>query len=154
MSRTRLIPLYGLLVLLLLGGVTLWREYILSRGERILLPLAPVDPRSLMQGDYMRLDYELARQWRPGTPLVVTLDARGVAHWRAQGKPERLAPNERRLFPKQGRIGPDAYFFEEGDGEALTRARYGEFRLHRDVLLLVGLADEEGHPLGKQRQRW
>ncbi len=28
----------------------------------VLLRLAPVDPRSLMQGDYMRLNYELARQ--------------------------------------------------------------------------------------------
>ena len=27
----------------------------------MLLELAPVDPRSLIQGDYMRLDYAIAR---------------------------------------------------------------------------------------------
>lgn len=153
MSRTRLIPLYGVLLVLLLAGMTLWREYALSAGERLLLPLAPVDPRSLMQGDYMRLDYELARQWQPGTPLVIVIDARGIAR-RGHGNPAALAANERAIFPKQGRIGPDAYFFEEGKGAALAQARFGEFRLYRGELLLVGLADEQGRPLGQRRPRW
>ena len=44
-------------------NVTVWRfEHAMSSGETVLLELAPVDPRSLMQGDYMRLSYALARQ--------------------------------------------------------------------------------------------
>jgi len=51
--------------LALLAGInaTVWRfEHAMSQGEVVLIELAPVDPRSLMQGDYMRLNYALARQ--------------------------------------------------------------------------------------------
>lgn len=34
---------------------------ILLRGEKILLKVEPVDPRSLFQGDYVRLDYSFSR---------------------------------------------------------------------------------------------
>ena len=43
---------------LVLGGinVAIWqKQQTLSHGQLILLKLAPVDPRSLMQGDYMIL---------------------------------------------------------------------------------------------------
>ncbi|MFM5519962.1 GDYXXLXY domain-containing protein [Aeromonas jandaei] len=56
---------------------------------------------------------------------------------------------------RQWLIGPDAFFFEEGDGEALSRARYGEFRLQPDgKTLLVGLRDEAYQPIGRSRSRW
>ncbi|WP_419465319.1 GDYXXLXY domain-containing protein [Aeromonas caviae] len=50
--------------LALLAGINaaVWRfEHAMSQGEVVLIELAPVDPRSLMQGDYMRLNYALAR---------------------------------------------------------------------------------------------
>ena len=37
------------------------KEEIKANGETVLLELAPVDPRSLMQGDYMRLRYAIER---------------------------------------------------------------------------------------------
>lgn len=59
-------PLAILLVgLAILAGInfTVWRyEQAMANGEVVLLRLAPVDPRSLMQGDYMRLNYEIARE--------------------------------------------------------------------------------------------
>ncbi|MFB0625733.1 GDYXXLXY domain-containing protein, partial [Aeromonas hydrophila] len=58
----RVLLLTGLAILAAIN-VTVWRyERAMSSGEVVLLRLAPVDPRSLMQGDYMRLSYELARQ--------------------------------------------------------------------------------------------
>ena len=36
------------------------KERILKDGKLILLELAPVDPRSLMQGDYMELWYKIS----------------------------------------------------------------------------------------------
>ena len=49
--------------LLLLLGYFNWsvfkKEQTLKDGQLVLLHLAPVDPRSLMQGDYMRLNYEI-----------------------------------------------------------------------------------------------
>lgn len=50
--------------LILLLGYFNWsvfqKEQTLKDGQLVLLPLAPVDPRSLMQGDYMNLNYEIS----------------------------------------------------------------------------------------------
>lgn len=158
--------------LAILAGVnaTVWRyEHAMSRGEVVLLRLAPVDPRSLMQGDYMRLNYEIAReltsrdaqttQNKGSDTLVIRLDAHQVATLVADGKPDRLASDERLLqvhqSERQWQIGPDAYFFEEGTGEQYEAARYGEFRLQADgKTLLVGLRDEAYQPIGQIRARW
>jgi uncharacterized membrane-anchored protein len=37
------------------------REYLLKNGKVILLRTAPVDPRDLFRGDYIRLNYEISR---------------------------------------------------------------------------------------------
>ncbi|WP_429138907.1 GDYXXLXY domain-containing protein [Aeromonas veronii] len=158
--------------LAILAGInaTVWRyEHAMSRGEVVLLRLAPVDPRSLMQGDYMRLNYEIAReltsrdaqttQNKGSDTLVIRLDAHQVASLVADGKPDRLASDERLLqvhqSERQWQIGPDAYFFEEGTGEQYETARYGEFRLQADgKTLLVGLRDEAYQPIGQIRARW
>ncbi|MFM5422061.1 GDYXXLXY domain-containing protein [Aeromonas veronii] len=158
--------------LAILAGInaSVWRyEHAMSRGEVVLLRLAPVDPRSLMQGDYMRLNYEIAReltsrdaqttQNKGNNTLVIRLDAHQVATLVADGKPDRLASDERLLqvhqSERQWQIGPDAYFFEEGTGEQYEAARYGEFRLQADgKTLLVGLRDEAYQPIGQIRARW
>ncbi|MFM5524744.1 GDYXXLXY domain-containing protein [Aeromonas veronii] len=158
--------------LAILAGInaTVWRyEHAMSSGEVVLLRLAPVDPRSLMQGDYMRLNYEIAReltnrdtranQDKGSDTLVIRLDAHQVASLVADGKPDRLASDERLLqvhqSERQWQIGPDAYFFEEGTGEQYEAARYGEFRLQADgKTLLVGLRDEAYQPIGQIRARW
>lgn len=158
--------------LAILAGInaTVWRyEHAMSSGEVVLLRLTPVDPRSLMQGDYMRLNYEIAReltsrdgqttQNKGSDTLVIRLDAHQVASLVADGKPDRLASDERLLqvhqSERQWQIGPDAYFFEEGTGEQYETARYGEFRLQADgKTLLVGLRDEAYQPIGQIRARW
>ncbi|AEB50452.1 GDYXXLXY domain-containing protein [Aeromonas veronii] len=158
--------------LAILAGInaTVWRyEHAMSSGEVVLLRLAPVDPRSLMQGDYMRLNYEIAReltsrdaqttQNKGSDTLVIRLDAHQVASLVADGKPDRLASDERLLqvhqSERQWQIGPDAYFFEEGTAEQYEAARYGEFRLQADgKTLLVGLRDEAYQPIGQTRARW
>ena len=158
--------------LAILAGInaTVWRyEHAMSSGEVVVLRLAPVDPRSLMQGDYMRLNYEIAReltsrdarttQNKGGDTLVIRLDAHQVATLVTDGKPDRLASDERLLqvhqSERQWQIGPDAYFFEEGTGEQYEAARYGEFRLQADgKTLLVGLRDEAYQPIGQIRARW
>jgi uncharacterized membrane-anchored protein/uncharacterized membrane protein len=51
--------LVGLVLILGFLNVGAWqRERVLASGRVVLLALAPVDPRSLMQGDYMALNYE------------------------------------------------------------------------------------------------
>ena len=60
---TRIVVIVATLVVLAaVNGSILAKERIRSTGERIFLALAPVDPRSLMQGDYMALRFAIAEQ--------------------------------------------------------------------------------------------
>ena len=133
-----------------LGGVN-WsiysKERIKRTGELVYLELAPRDPRSLMQGDYMALRFTLEDALTTGPdagrqPLVV--DARRVARAAVAGEAGQL---ELEYRVRQGRpwIGTNAYFFEEGTAGRYDRARYGKFRLdpRSGEAVLVGLADED-----------
>ena len=45
----------------LLGGMIVKRTALLETGQSALLKCVPVDPRSLISGDYVRLNYEISR---------------------------------------------------------------------------------------------
>jgi len=145
------------LATLLVANFAIWqKQELIASGRPVFVELAPVDPRSLMQGDYMRLNYRLPGNTSStlsplrkfGRPHVVaTLDGRGVATLlRIEDPSLPAAGGETRieLTPKDGRwvIVSDAWFFREGDGERWNAAKYGEFRVAPDGrALLVGLAD-------------
>ena len=140
-------------------GSILYYEHLAQRGQSMLLELAPVDPRSLMQGDYMRLDYRVSRgiEGVPGTlggTLAVTLDERGVVtDARLLKAGASLAPGEHKLRYRQAgddvRLGAESFFFQEGNAELYDAARYGELRVDQGGnALLVGLRDEELNVLG------
>lgn len=130
------------------------KEQILAHGERFYLELAPVDPRSLMQGDYMRLRYaianEIAKQQdltqSPNGYLVMVLDDQKIAHFSHFYHGETLAPQETLLRYRYGQHGvsitPDSFMFQEGTSQSYQKAKYGEFKTYRQNHLLVGLADE------------
>jgi uncharacterized membrane-anchored protein len=148
MSATQTRALLAIAVVLVLGAVNgsiFAKERIKTQGERIYLALAPVDPRSLMQGDYMALRFELTNnisaEAEGSAPLFV--DARGIA---TLNPSPATAKFRIRYRVRNGQIwlGSNAYFFEEGSAARYQRARYGEFRIDRDSgeAVLVGLADE------------
>lgn len=161
----RTLVLVGLaLVLGVSGALVASKERLLASGTVVLLELAPVDPRSLMQGDYMRLDYAIARDLSGATDtqpetgeLVVGLDSAGVARFvRRHDSDGALAPGEHLLrYRRRGsrvRIGTDAFYFQEGTADRYARARYGEVRVARDgASVLVGLRDSAGVRLGSAR---
>ena len=146
--------LAGLLLVLLVVNGGIWqKQQLIAKGEPVFVELAPVDPRSLIQGDFMRLNFlqlgmlsvEASVHEAGGRPHVVaTRDARGVAeiHRLYDGKP--LAPGEflMELTPKDGSwvLVSDAWFFKEGEEARWEKARYGEFRVMPDGrALLVGM---------------
>ena len=127
---------------LLLAGVNLvvaQRERLLDGGRVVLLELAPVDPRALMQGDYMALEFRVAREASEALGdshdgrLVLALDDRGVARFvrRDDGTPLRDREVRLRYRVRDGRVklGSNAWFFEENQGQAFASARFGEFRV-------------------------
>lgn len=160
--RERLGLLASGVAVLAVANIGIWqKESVIAHGQPVLVALAPVDPRSLMQGDYMRLNFDLSseivaqldaevRYHRP--QLVVRLDAHGVATPLRLHSGGPLAAGEKRieLTPKNGRwvLVSDAWFFEEGDAARWEAARYGEFRVAEDGrALLVGLRDAQLKPL-------
>ena len=159
----------GALVLVL--GVALKtvvaRERILDQGRIVLVALTPVDPRSLMQGDYMRLrfaiDLELAESGHeasspPAAYAHLALDAQdrasliGVSAALPSAVTSAVAVGIR---PRGGQvtIGAHAFFFQGGRARAYESARWGEFRVAPDgTALLTHLRDGELKRLGEQRR--
>jgi uncharacterized membrane-anchored protein len=147
-------------LVLVLGGAnyTVWdHERTLAQGQAMYLALAPVDPRSLMQGDFMALNFALGARLPPDAPqhgrMVVKLDERRVAEYVRLHAGEALAPGEAlleyRLRNNRTRIVTDAWFFEEGRGDRFAGARFGELRVRADgQALLVGMADAALAPMG------
>jgi uncharacterized membrane-anchored protein len=150
-------------VILALANWTVWqREQLLASGRVAILELAPVDPRSLMQGDYMALRFQLADQafGRGRTTgskeaqdgrLVARADEKGVARFVRRDGGEPLAEGEfllrYRVRNGEPKFATNAFFFQEGHAKVYERARYGEFRVapSGDMLLT--------HMLSEGRQR-
>lgn len=146
-----------LVLLLLLAGInfSIFRtEQVLENGREVILELAPVDPRSLMQGDYMALRFALGNEvrqalWKQrdaaeereddsGMPpltgrVLVAPDEQGVARFVALDSGQQPAPGqlhlEYRLRHGSVQFATNAFFFQEGTGQQYEAARYGLFRV-------------------------
>lgn len=119
-------------ILLAFVGV---REYRLETGTEVVLQTVPVDPRSLLQGDYAILRYEIGelpqhlRDAERGRTVYVLIEDRGEV-WSAV-RHELFVPPTRagQLFIK-GTVGSDGrldfgigtYFVPEGTGRVVERA--------------------------------
>jgi uncharacterized membrane-anchored protein/uncharacterized membrane protein len=162
--RTTVI-LGGLLLVLGVVNYAIWqRETLLTQGRTVILELAPVDPRSLMQGDYMALRFAASDDLRrpfghrlsdvPADGYVVLQpDGKGVAQWvRTQADVQPLSGDEIALrYRVRGnvvRIVTNAYFFPEGQASHFEQARYGEVRVGKDGTgLLVRMLGADKQPL-------
>jgi len=149
--------------LVLLLGYFNWsvykKEQTLEEGQLVLLQLAPVDPRSLMQGDYMRLNYKEAssvlidKQTATRGYVILRIDSGRVGEIvRLQNALEPVNSNElvikykiinNRLF-----LGAESFFFEEGQDTLYQKAMYGGLKVdNKGQSLLVGLYDKDFHQI-------
>ncbi len=165
------------LAMLLALGLTQWdavkKEQVLTHGQKIYISLVPQDPRSLMQGDYMALRFELPldllesggddhteRLLQPTLLVVAKLDAQGIATLQRRYRSgEALAANEVVIPLKYMKgdwvVVTNAYFFPEGQGRVFNNARYGEFRaLGKGKVLLAGLADDKLQRIEPSPDAW
>jgi uncharacterized membrane-anchored protein len=153
--------LAGLAILAAVNYGVHQREQLLATGRVVLLELAPVDPRSLMQGDYMALRFAAAAEAFGNGPtetrtadghLVLRLDARGVGRFARFDDGAALGPDEIRVRfrVRAGRpkFGTNAFFFEEGSADRYAQAQYGELRVDAaGEAILTGLRDRDLRPL-------
>jgi uncharacterized membrane-anchored protein len=122
-------------------------ETLIANSETVFVELAPVDPRSLVQGDYMRLAVRLPQKLQSGdasSMVIGVRDERNIVQLQRMDNSQPLAANELRiaLTRKDGRwiLASDAWFFQEGEAKRFAKARYGEYRVGKDGrTLLTGL---------------
>ena len=136
------------------------KEALRRSGQEILLKLAPRDPRSLMQGDYMALNYDVANKlymMQSDSPSV-TIPASGAVVLRLdEHQVGELARIDNGAAPAAGEhllcyrhddagftFGVEHYFIPEGTGDAIKNAVYGDIRVSpTGDALLVGLRDKD-----------
>ena len=166
------------ILILVTVNYSTWRtEQHLAHGQTVILELAPVDPRSLMQGDYMALSFDLGNQveqqllqkrtehnqaqgsannehlqWLSGR-VIVAADEQGVARFVAMddGQPlqEGQLALQYRLRDRRIQFASNAFFFEEGTAKTYEKARYGLFRVNeKGQPLLTRLLDADLQELG------
>ena len=161
---TIIIALLGLaLVLVVMTRNIIKYEAHLTTGDTVLLALAPVDPRGFMQGDYMTLSYALERDVfaalnkDPGSYptneegyVIVALDQHNVGQLvrLAANQSKNLASNEIAIYYRirngTMQLATNAFFFQEGHGEAFEAAEYGLFRINdKGEPLLTNLVDKD-----------
>jgi uncharacterized membrane-anchored protein len=160
--RKLVVVLGGVLILAAANVGIYQKEQLLASGRVVLLELAPVDPRSLMQGDYMALRFRVATQafgamgesdLKDGR-MVLALDERGVGTFVRHDHGEPLGPQEvvmrYRVRDQTPKFATNAFFFQEGTSELYAAARYGEFRVSTSGdAILTAMRDKELAVLGR-----
>ena len=168
----RNIALVSLVIILLLVNWSIYqKKNHIANGKTAYLELAPVDPRSLMQGDYMALRFQLSRKvsdalpknresrrWRHNIDasdgqIIVKLDEKNIASYKALYTDQTLAKNEllMRYRVRDGAVkfATNAFFFQEGHAKHYESARYGQFQVDdQGELLLIAMYDKELKKLG------
>jgi len=126
------------------------REYILANGEIIHLRTAPIDPRDLFRGDYVRLNYEISRvtvgdvtdaadvkKLKKGEKVYVLLreGPNGLYEYvdaRLEEPKEGVFLTGRTTYPHRRLVrgapiwlkyGIEAFFVEQGKGRAIEKRR-------------------------------
>ena len=159
-SKSRLGVIVSALIILALVNLNIYQqEQQLATGNIVVFELAPVDPRSLMQGDYMALNYQIASKISQATQLenglenhdglfVVTLNQHNLAQFDNLYQGQPLQPNQHiiqyRMRNGSVKLASNAFFFEEGRAEAFAKAKYGEFRVTPEgKILLSNMLDKD-----------
>ncbi|MEH8019936.1 GDYXXLXY domain-containing protein [Rheinheimera metallidurans] len=145
-------------LILIVTSYTIWQfERTLADGQIVNIELAPVDPRSLMQGDYMALAFAIDRDLPDDAAqykyawLSLDNQQRASLHSVANDLPTDLALVAVLLRQRDNiiSIGPNAFFFAEGTADVYEQARYGQFRIAGNgKALLTVMLDAELNLLG------
>ena len=146
------------------------RDQLILTGKEILLELAPVDPLSLLQGQYMIINFALEREkievkeedinsgkvWFSAR-IVLRYNESGVANFNRLEDDQLLAANEI-LFKIKARrrrengseyfyridVEQESFLFKENTEKIYETAKYGVFRVNQDGdYVLVDLADKD-----------
>ncbi|MDA8021014.1 MAG: GDYXXLXY domain-containing protein [Thermoanaerobaculia bacterium] len=157
-ASRRAVALVGALVLAVaIPALGVWQKERQRDASRVvLLELRPVDPRSWMMGDYMRLAFQVETQIDEATEGSPEASGRAVLHIDTEGRArferiwiegDQLAADEMLLRWKRPPtrrhvvdLGMDTFFFREGDAERFAQSRWADVALTPEgEAMLVGV---------------
>lgn len=162
-GKNKYIAIATIVIALLAINLNIYKkEDLIKNGEVLLFKLAPVDPRSLMQGDYMRLRFDLESKIVSATDLwkkdktfrinkgfaIVEKAENNVVSYIGIFKDQTLKANQR-LIPfkiknRKVTFTTNAFYFQEGQAAHFQKSEYGEFRMSEDGdLILANMVDKE-----------
>jgi uncharacterized membrane-anchored protein len=137
MKLPHIFILGALVIMVTINTIIIDKELTIPQSSIIKIELRPVDPRSLMQGDYMRLRYNIPSiiiKAHPKGQLKLTLDANHFVTQYSLYEGEPLKENQRLLnfkSKKYGRvhIGSESFLFQEGKAKHYAKATHAIFYL-------------------------
>jgi len=165
------VVLIGIVILGVINYSIFTREQLITNGKTVFLELAPVDPRSLMQGDYMALRFAVTADARKALKepdesasegsgkagdgyIILSLDEKGIGRFSRIDDRTALKSNEvKMLYRKRGnkiKFATNAFFFQEGKAKFYESAKYGEFKVGENgESILVAMRDEALEKIGE-----
>lgn len=176
-SLQKHLPLYlALLSIAIFTAIWIKNELHIKQSHSIFVELQPVDPRSLMQGDYMVLNYalyfddseydsasvaELLAQ-KGHVLSYIDVDKNNILVKSTLIKPTHSAQSQHLWLKNPHRslsaLYPSSrsFFFAEGLAECYQQAKYAEFKVNAaGQAILVALRGERLKDLGcEQQQSW
>ena len=144
----------NLLLLMIVFGYSVIKEEKNLKKATFYIKTVPVDPRSLIQGDYMVLNYDIAESARMEIGNIrkgyirIKINDLKIAEF-IRIDEEYLPPSNNEIsiqFQKNGSnidIGVNSYLFQEGTGNKFQKAQYAEvIELKNGKLRLRNLLDK------------
>lgn len=146
------------------------RELIIQTGHQVKLQTAPIDPRDLFRGDFVRLNFEMnqlpvsflaahlqGKDLKKGVKLYALLDKDQHGYIQVTGLTDQV-PESDKLFigarlarkhskrsgkqtPLKLKYGIEQYFVEQGKGLALEKKRGTRTGLQVPMIMQIALSD-------------
>ena len=144
----------GLVIILALFNISIAsKKAILENGQLVLLEMAPSDPRSPFQGDYMSINYKGLSAFKvdsiPSSGYCVLRNTEFNVYepFRFENKMKSAGASEVYLIYTTERssihLGASSYFFEEGKAALYDSAKFAGLRVSpAGKSVLVGLYDK------------
>lgn len=152
---TKKLSLLALAITLGLFNFSIYKQEQIRNSKNIVfVKLAPVDPRSIMQGDYMRLNYDLTIIEKDKVPdhssgrFALNIDENNVATLGTIYADKNLLKGKKTLNYFKGLKGhisikPNTFLFQEGKRKHYEQAKYAIFSFNeKGDSMLINLADK------------
>lgn len=148
MNKKKIVVL-NFMIISIIFFYSIYKEESYKKENTIILELAPVDPRSIMQGDYMTLTYQLRNEFESenlssqNEYIVLKADSRGVYHYeKLSEKNVKNSIKVKNVYNFD--IGANTYFIKEGSSEHYDKVKYAKlYLLKSGKVRIFKLLDKE-----------